>query len=63
MTYMYQKFHSVVCTVHDYQVIVYKLVQLSAHTYTVSAHSDMFRWPATTIIMEDNSTDQKAPLS
>jgi len=29
------KFHNVVCNVHAFQVIVYKLVQHYAHTYTV----------------------------
>jgi len=62
MYYMYPIFHSVVCTVPVYQIIVYKLVQPHAHTCTVSPQSDMFRWPATTIIMEGNSTDQKTLL-
>jgi len=37
-------FHNVVCTVRIYQVIVCKLVQHCAHTYTVKLNSDMFRW-------------------
>jgi hypothetical protein len=63
MLYIYQKFHSVVCAVHVYQFIVYKLDQPHAHTCTVSPHSDMFRWPATTIIRENNSTEQSAAVS
>ena len=57
-----RSFHTVVCTVYVYQVIVYNLVQHYAHTYTAKLYSDMFRWRISTIIKEDNTTDQNTPL-
>ena len=40
--YIYKKCHTVACTVHVYQVTVYKLPQPNAHTKTVCPHSDFF---------------------
>jgi len=55
------KFYSVVCTVHIYQVIVYKLVQ---HCALTNSHTKFLHVSvtATTIIRVDNTTDQNTPL-
>jgi hypothetical protein len=39
----WHKFHTVFCSVHVYQVTVYKSVHHYAHIYTVKLYSDMFR--------------------
>jgi hypothetical protein len=57
-----RSFHTVVCTVHVYQVIVHKLVQHYAHTYRAKLYSEMFRWRMPTTIKEDNTTDQNTTL-
>jgi len=47
--------------VHVYQVIVYKLVQHYAHTYTVKLNSDFFFGGDNDIIIlrAENNTDKK----
>jgi len=55
-----KELHYVVCIVHVYQVMVYKLVQHYAHTYTFKLNSNMFRWlpPSLSSSGADNTTDQ-----